>query len=224
MFERNGAGRRAAHPPTVPGVPSTDVDDATLIARARGGDASGFAGLFARHRAALHRIALAMTGREAQAEEFVQETFLRAYRHLDRVVLASGASLRPWLQRILVHIIYDDGARRRPTTQPLDALHERIASAGEPSTERRVEDRELRHAVAEAIRQLPEKHRLVVVLFYLEDLDVDAIAEAIGVPAGTVKSRLFYGRARLRELLADAPTGAAATTAATDAAAAPAPA
>lgn len=221
MFVRSSAARRPAHPPAVPGAPSTDVDDATLIARARDGDASGFAGLFARHRAALHRVALAMTGREAQAEEFVQETFLRAYRHLDRVVLAPGASLRPWLQRILVHIIYDDGARRRHATQPLDALHERVAADGEPSTERRVLDRELRRDVAEAIRQLPEKHRLVVVLFYLEDLDVDAIAAAIGVPAGTVKSRLFYGRARLRELLADAPSAAAP---ATDAAPAPSPA
>ncbi len=214
MFERASVRRRAAGHPSAarsaapPATPAV-VDDATLIAQAQAGDAAGFAALFARHRAPLYRTALAMTGREAQAEDFVQETFLRAHRHLDRVVLGPGASLRPWLQRILVHLIYDDSARRRHPMQPLDEIQERLAT-GQDSTERRFESRELRRTVADAILQLPEKHRLVVVLFYLEDLDVEAIAAVLDVPSGTVKSRLFYGRARLRELLADDAPAAAA--------------
>lgn len=178
------------------------LSDAALIDRARVGDATGFAGLYARHHVALYRTALAMTRHQDRAEELVQEAFLRAYRHMGQVILAPGASLRPWLQRILIHLIYDDTARRMHATVSLDAVQERVAAPLQASTERRVEARELRRTIADAIQQLPVKHQLVVVLFYLHDLDVGEIAETLGVPPGTVKSRLFYGRARLRELLA----------------------
>jgi len=183
----------AAQPATDPSV--TDQSDAELIGRAKAGDATGFAGLYARHHVALYRTALAMTRHQARAEELVQDTFLRAYRHLGQVVLAPSASLRPWLQRILIHLVYDDAARRTHATVSLDAVQERVSAPLQVPTERRIEARELRRTIADAIR-------LVVILFYLHDLDVGEIAETLGVPPGTVKSRLFYGRSRLRELLA----------------------
>lgn len=182
--------------------PDAEPSDAELIDRAKAGDATGFAGLYARHHLALYRTALAMTRHQARAEELVQEAFLRAYRHMGQVVLAPSASLRPWLQRILIHLVYDDAARRMHATVPLDTVQERVSAPLQVPTERRIEARELRRTIAAAIQQLPEKHRLVVVLFYLHDLDVGEIAETLGVPPGTVKSRLFYGRSRLRELLA----------------------
>lgn len=194
------------------------VPDAALVQRARDGDAAAFAGLYARHHVVLYRTALAMTRRQSRAEELVQDTFLRAYRHLGQVVLAPEASLRPWLHRILVHLIYDDSARRTHPTQPLETMDERLPAPDQVSVERRAEARELRRTVSRAIQQLPIRHQEVVVLFYLNDLDVGAIADLLGVPPGTVKSRLFYGRARLRELLAAEAPDASASIGALEAA------
>ena len=108
--------------------PDAEPSDAELIDRAKAGDATGFAGLYARHHLALYRTALAMTRHQARAEELVQEAFLRAYRHMGQVVLAPSASLRPWLQRILIHLVYDDAARRMHATVPLDTVQERARS------------------------------------------------------------------------------------------------
>lgn len=205
--------RRSVVPTAAPADPAAAFDgvpDAALVERARDGEAAAFAGLYARHNVVLYRTALAMTSRPSRAEELVQDTFLRAYRHLGQVVLAPEASLRPWLHRILVHLIYDDAARRTHATQPLEAMDERLPAPNQASIERRVEARELRRTVHRAIEQLPVHHQEVVVLFYLNDLDVGEIADMLGVPPGTVKSRLFYGRARLRELLAaEAPEASA---------------
>ncbi|MFN8423678.1 MAG: RNA polymerase sigma factor [Anaerolineae bacterium] len=199
------SGERGASTPAL-----DDVGDAVLVERVRGGETAAFAGLYARHHVALYRTALAMTGHPSRAEELVQDTFLRAYRHLGQVVLAPDASLRPWLHRILVHLIYDDSARRAHPSQPIESMDERLPVPNQASVERRIEARELRRAVSGAIERLPVRHREVVVLFYLDDLDVGEIADMLGVPPGTVKSRLFYGRARLRELLAaEAPEASA---------------
>lgn len=184
------------------GRPLPDMDDAGLVAAALRGDPGAFEALYRRHRTPLYRTALAMTRRKGVAEEILQETFLRAYRFLDRVRLAEGASLRPWLHRILIRLVYDRSARRRDTAGPMESFVERLSS---PllSPERRAEQSELSRVVSEAIADLPFKQRIVVVLYYLQDMDLGEIADTLGVPPGTVKSRLYYARARLREALAE---------------------
>ncbi len=178
-----------------------DADDATLVARVVDGDRGAFEALYERHHLPLFRTALAITRERAVAEELLQEAFLRAYRHIARVSLEPGASLKPWLHRIIINLAYDWSARRRAHAEPSDAPVERLA-ARTLSPERQVEQRAVEQVVGEAVADLPFKQRVVVILFYLQDMDLVEIAATLNLPAGTVKSRLYYGRARLRARLA----------------------
>lgn len=181
---------------------SGEADDATLVARAATGDRTAFNALYQRHQLPLYRTALALTRDKGAAEELLQETFLRAYRHLARVVLPEGGTLRPWLHRILINLTHDWSARQRGLPSPLEAATERLLAAATPSPERQAEQRELERVVSEAIALLPFKQRVVVVLYYLHDMDLNEISATLALPPGTVKSRLFYGRARLKAELA----------------------
>lgn len=176
------------------------VDDAELVARVVDGDRSAFEVLYVRHHGPLFRTALAITRDQGAAEDLLQEAFLRAFRHMARVRLLPGASLRPWLHRILINLAYDWAARQRKVAGSLDGQVERLA-APSASLDRQAERGELERVVADALDRLPFKQRIVVILFYLHDLDVDEIATTLNLPPGTVKSRLFYGRARMRRVL-----------------------
>jgi RNA polymerase sigma-70 factor (ECF subfamily) len=176
-------------------------DDATLVAEARQGDQTAFERLYERHKVPLYRTALAITRDRTTAEELLQEAFLRAYRHMGRIELTEGASLRPWLHRILVNLAYDWSAKQKHAARPLEGVVEKLVTSPSLSPELRAEQRELQGVVADAIAELPFKQRIVIILFYLHDMDLSEISSIVNVPPGTVKSRLYYGRARLRELL-----------------------
>jgi RNA polymerase sigma-70 factor (ECF subfamily) len=177
------------------------MDDATLVEHARSGRLEALEVLYERHHRALFRTALAITRDRGAAEELLQDGFVRAIRHLDRIVLEPGGSLRPWLHRIVINLAYDWSARRRRTAGPLDAVAERLAVSPGPSPERVAERREQDAVVAEAVAALPFKQRIVVILFYLHDMDLQEIATVLNLPEGTVKSRLYYARAGLRARL-----------------------
>ncbi len=179
-----------------------ETDDATLVTRSLAGDRQAFGALYQRHHLPLYRTALALTHERGAAEELLQEAFLRAYRHLARVELPADGSLRPWLHRILINLAHDWSARQRRQPGALEGVAERLLAAAAPSPERQVEQHELQRAVTEAVARLPFKQRVVVVLYYLHDMDLTAIAGTLALPEGTVKSRLYYGRARLRADLA----------------------
>jgi len=182
-------------------VARPEPDDADLVARMRSGDRSAFEVLYGRHSAPLYRTALAVTRDPSIAEELLQEAFLRAYRHVGRIELAPGASLRPWLHRILVNLAYDWFARQRHEARPPEGLMDRLPAAPGLSPERWAEQREIERVASDAIGQLPFKQRIVIILFYLHDMDLNEISAIVNVPPGTVKSRLYYGRSRLREVL-----------------------
>ncbi len=177
------------------------LEDDVLVDRARAGERFALAVLYERHKAALYRTALAITRETGTAEELLQEGFLRAIRHLDRIELARGASLRPWLHRIVINLAYDWSARRGRSAGPLDAVAEKIAASSSLLPERVAERHEQEAVVAEAVTALPFKQRIVVILYYLHDMDLSEIAEVLNVPEGTVKSRLYYARSGLREHL-----------------------
>lgn len=187
-----------------PGIASRpgegSADDAACVAAILRGERRAFADLYQRHQEALFRTALAITHERGAAEELLQEGFLRAYRFMHRVQLAPGASLRPWLHRILINLCYDWFARQRHEASADDELLGRMDS-GHPSPERQTVERDQARVVAEAVGLLPFKQRIVVILFYMQDMDLEEIATTLALPAGTVKSRLHYGRVRLREIM-----------------------
>lgn len=192
-------------------VQDTRSDAATREARVADGEPARtaderFAALTRRQVDAAFRLAWAILGDETEAEDAAQEAFAAAWRKRDTV--RDPASFDAWFQRILVNACRMRLRQRRRS--PIRQIPTRPATRDEdPSlpvetaTEDDARQIGLRHAVADALAGLDPDHRIVVVLRYWADLTVDQIADRLGVPPGTVKSRLHYALRALHPELED---------------------
>jgi len=199
---RKGKGSPDAHGvPTIIGetvpAPGSPAPDADLIRRmADEDDVDAFAILFERHRVSVYRAALALTGDPGASEEVVMDTFRRAYIHRHR--LRTDVSPLPWLHRVALNLCYSRLGRRRLPSEPVtDLVAERLAD-GSAGPAANAEWAELREIVREGINKLSDKHRAVVILYYLEGRSLQETADALGLPLGTVKSRLHHALRDLR--------------------------
>lgn len=150
----------------------------------------------------LYRVALSITGQAADAEDLVQDTLLRAYRAIDRF---DGRHPRAWLLTILRNAQVNRVRRRRPSLlRDADDLDRRAATAADPARtpEEAVVDRRFEADVEAAYEGLPRRYREVVDLVDLAGLSYAQAAETLGIPQGTVMSRLHRGRKRIRRALA----------------------
>ncbi|GMV22398.1 MAG: hypothetical protein AMXMBFR57_23470 [Acidimicrobiia bacterium] len=173
----------------------TDVD-LPLVERARRGDLDAFAELVARHQAGLVRFLTHMVSNVADAEDVAQETLLRAYKALKD--FRGQSAFRTWLYQIGANAArtHLDRRRNRHEQQDSDDQAREIASA------ERVEDRVIAHdQLRRALAQLPDDWREAIVLRDIEGLEYREIAATLGIPIGTVESRIFRGRQRLKQLL-----------------------
>lgn len=163
-------------------------------------DLDAFAMLFDKYRVPVYRAALALTGDHGASEEVVMDTFGRAYIHRRR--LRTDISPLPWLHKVALNLCYSRLGRRRLPSEPVtDLLAERLADAtAGPAAN--AEWAELRVIVRAGIVGLSEKHQAVVVLYYLEGRSLQETADALGLPLGTVKSRLHHALRDLRTRLA----------------------
>ncbi len=164
--------------------------EADLLARARGagGRDAAFDALFRALREPVLALCLHLTGHRGDAEDAVQEVFLAAYRALPG--FRGDARITTWIYRIAIRAALRVRARRRPS-EPLDP--ELPGGGGEEAMASREEARRL----AAAMGRLPAEQRAVLSLFALDGLGHRAIAEILGVPEGTVWSRLHVARKRL---------------------------
>jgi RNA polymerase sigma-70 factor (ECF subfamily) len=184
----------------VPPEPGT-VDEPTseeveLAARARAGDRTAYSQLVATHQQIAFRVAYLVTGSAPEAEDAAQEGFVKAYRSLHR--FDPERPFRPWLLTIVAN---EARNRRRSAGRRLayEARAVRLApSTPDRTPEHEAEAAETRRALLEAVNRLPEPERLVVGLRYFLELSEAETAAAAGVPAGTVKSRLWRAMERLR--------------------------
>ena len=172
--------------------------DDRLVRRAQEGDRRAFEQLVQAHRSRLYTLALRELGSAADAEDAVQETFIRAWRALPR--FRAQASFGTWVYRICLNAISDQRSRSaKRSTTPLD-------DAREPSDQRDlVAERELATALQEALAGLDESFRTAVVLYDVLGRSYVEIAEILDVPEGTVKSRIFRGRAEIARRLGTVP-------------------
>lgn len=186
------------------------ASDGELVASARGGDEHAFDVLFRRHYARVVNLALRLHGNHDDAEDIAQLAFVRAHASLNRI--RDGQALLAWLYRTVVNEVRDRAkARKRKPWLSFGDLRARADGSEDDSAEpgdasldpaRLVMQRSMEDALTAAIAALPLEFREAVVMHHLEQMDVAEMAKLLGVPAGTVKSRLSRGRARLREALA----------------------
>lgn len=149
----------------------------------------------------LYRVAMSMTRNNADAEDLVQDTLLRAYRAIDRF---DGRHPRAWLLTIMRNAQVNRVRRRRPELlRDPDATMERVADTGTDgrTTEDLVVDGAFDARVEEAFDALPEKFRSVVELVDLQGHSYQEAADDLGVPVGTIMSRLHRARSRIRKHL-----------------------
>jgi RNA polymerase sigma-70 factor (ECF subfamily) len=176
--------------------------DAELVERLKGGDAKALDELFRRYREPAYQIAYRLLGNAEDALDVVQEAFIHVMRGVEG--FRGQASFKTWFYRIVTHAALDfRRARSVRQTASLDT-----ESAPEPPAERHgewppdeVEMREFLDAIDRALMNVSEKNRAALVLYALEGMSYKEVAEVLGISVGTVMSRIFNARQRLRELL-----------------------
>ncbi len=186
-------------------------DEKTLISIAQSGDLAAFDQLVLRYQDMLYQHVFGILGERFIAEDITQEAFIKAYRGMPHF---RGGSFRAWLLRIATNACYDELRRDRRRVQgeewavnddgeeiePLDSLD----NPG-PSLEERVERGEVRRALEQALLRLPAEYRATAIIVDILGFDYAEAAQSLGVPVGTVKSRLARARQGLRRYLLRTP-------------------
>ncbi len=183
----------------------TTQPEARLIASAAEGDLQAFNELVLKHQNLVYNLARAILGDRDAAEDAAQETFISAFEHIRGF---RGGSFRGWLLRIATNTCYDllRHLRRRPS-MPLfpDDQGESESAAWladpQPAPDAQVERDELARALYRRMDELPGPYRSAITLIDLHGLDYAEAAQALGIPVGTVKSRLARARYHMREAI-----------------------
>jgi RNA polymerase sigma-70 factor (ECF subfamily) len=155
----------------------------------------------------VYRVARHLANSREEADDLVQETYARAFRSWRSYT--PGTNLRAWLLRILTNLNIDRGRRsqRAPQMQPLEAndyyLYDKLAESDGPTDEERVVERLSQDDIVSALSEVPHDFRDVIVLVDIGDFSYQDAAQILGIPIGTVMSRLHRGRRILKRELAD---------------------
>jgi len=173
------------------------VDDRELIGRVLAGDPSAERALYDAHVDRVFRLVYRMAGDLDRAQDWVQETFIRAFQRLPG--FRGESTLSTWLCSIAISVALN-GLRKVRRVRDREVALEHALPAGAPRAE---PDPDLRTRLGEAIGALPDGYRAVFVMHDVEGYTHEEIARVLGVQPGTSKAQLFRARARLREALAD---------------------
>jgi RNA polymerase sigma-70 factor (ECF subfamily) len=180
-----------------PGRASPSELDRATLTRCKGGDPVAFRAFVVRYERSVFALLSRLIGRGPEVEDLAQETFMRAYRALPRFDLDAAARPSTWLLTIATRLALDTKKKKRPE---LGAVPEGVDSI---SPERESARRELGRAIASAVESLSDDQRAAFVLAEFHEFSLKEIAEAVGVPEGTVKTRLFRAREKLSRALGE---------------------
>jgi RNA polymerase sigma-70 factor (ECF subfamily) len=173
--------------------------DQELVLLLQQGDLTALGDLYDRHQRLVYRTALGITGDEQIAADLLQDVFLRMHRfarHID-----PDRPLEPWLYRTTANLTYTWMKRHRRWLRPLEDVAEWLVGSKKQLPTYVAEVSEEWKDVQKAVSSLSLQQRVVVVLYYINDLSLQEISEILDVPVGTIKSRLFYGRQALKKYL-----------------------
>src|ERR1041385_5308190 len=192
----------------VPSTTAPDVfDESALVAKARAGDAQAFTELVNRYERKIYRLAKHITQNDEDAEDVLQEAFLKAYEHLDS--FHGNSKFYTWIVRIAVNealmkLRKRKGDRSVPLDEPVDTGEEMVnreIAVWEDNPEQRYGREEMQQILDEAVESLKPDFRTVFILRDIEELSTEEAAEALGISIPAVKSRLLRARLALREKL-----------------------
>jgi RNA polymerase sigma-70 factor (ECF subfamily) len=186
---------------------SSGFDETALVARAKAGDTTAFAELVKQYDRRVFRMAKQITQNDEDAEDVLQETFLKAYSHLDD--FQGNSRFYTWLVRISVNEALMKLRKRRsdrtvPLDDPIDTGEDELVrevAVWDENPEERYSREELGQLLDESIQSLKPAYRTVFVLRDIEELSIEETAEALNLSISAVKSRLLRARLQLREKL-----------------------
>ena len=189
-------------------VPMTAPHGATeteLVALLRAGHASAFATVMRRNNQRLYRLARGVLRDEGEAEEVLQESYLRAFTHLDG--FKGDSTIATWLSRIVLNEALGRLRRHRPTVA-IDEVADTLAVAApgalsreEPSPEQAIARQEIRRSIEKAVDDLPASFRAVFMMRAIEQMSIEETASVLGIPSETVKTRFHRANKLLRQTL-----------------------
>ncbi|HME90346.1 MAG TPA: sigma-70 family RNA polymerase sigma factor [Myxococcaceae bacterium] len=187
------------------------TDDLTLVKRVRSGDQRAFKLLVERYQRKVYSVALGMLKDREEAMDVAQEAFVKVYKYLDH--FKGDSSFYTWLYRITVnisidvlrrraaakgeHVELDENIQVDSAEANLGALGSRLGTNPQKSLLRK----ELAAKIEEALQEVPEKHRAILLLRELEGMSYEDLARTLQIPKGTVMSRLFHARAKIQKIL-----------------------
>jgi len=174
-------------------------DDHRIISSVVSGDSRAFSVLVDRYKDRAFSLAVRLVGRREEAEEIVQDAFVKAFKGLSG--FRGDARFGTWLHRIVYNLCMTRVSRRRKGIESLDDLvgEERMPDDRSPGMEEQMDERDRFGFVEHELKNLGENLRTPIILFYIHEMKYEEIAEVMGLPIGTVKTNLHRGRKLLRD-------------------------
>jgi RNA polymerase sigma-70 factor, ECF subfamily len=176
---------------------SEELDERALIERCRTGDDAAFEELVDRYKNLVYGLVHRLVSDHTGADDLAQDVFLKIYRGLP--YFRGDARLSTWIYRVVQNVCFETRPRRQLVSLDDDRDGRRRVDPGRADAA--FADMELRDRLEKAIAQLPEQYRVLIAAHYLEGVQYEALAEAMNLPLGTVKTHLYRAKRRLRELL-----------------------
>jgi RNA polymerase sigma-70 factor (ECF subfamily) len=188
------------------------VDDRELVESARKGDRDAFRTLFERYHRRAYALAFGVLRHQDDALDVVQDAFIKAHKYLDK--FEGNSSFYTWLYRIVMNLAIDH-LRKHRRIKPVELDEQHLEGAeGGPGDEllpkmlggnpgRALLDKEIRARIDEALAELSENHRSVLVMRELEGMSYEEMAQAMNCSKGTIMSRLFHARKNMQKRLID---------------------
>ena len=189
------------------------ADDLTLVQRVRTGDQRAFKTLVERYQKKVFSVALGMLKDREEARDVSQEAFVKVYKYLDH--FKGDASFYTWLYRITVNICIDVMRRKGASkgdqvefdeTIQLDTSEANLGALGSKlgtNPQKAMLRKELAEKIEAALKEVPEKHRAILLLRELEGMSYEDLARTLEIPKGTVMSRLFHARLKVQKVLSE---------------------